>query len=90
MDLINRAIQSFLSDTYGPDIWSVIAREAQVPPGGFEAMLSYDDRLTERVVTAAAARLDRPRESLLEDLGTYLVSHPNRSNGCGGCCALVG
>ncbi len=43
----------------------------------FEAMLSYDDRLTERVVVAAAARLGRSRDSLLEDLGTFLVSHPS-------------
>lgn len=76
--LINRAIQSFLSDTYGPDIWSVIAREARVPPGGFEAMLSYDAGITGDMLDAAESVLDRPREGILEDLGTYLVSHPNR------------
>ena len=46
-------------------------------PDGFEAMLDYDDNLTDRVINAAALRLDRPRDALLEDLGTYLVSHPD-------------
>lgn len=76
--LINRAIQSFLADTYGPDVWAVIAREAQVPVGGFEAMLSYDAGITGAMLIAAESVLDRPREGILEDLGTYLVSHPNR------------
>jgi hypothetical protein len=40
-------------------------------------MLAYDDALTDAVLNAAARALDRPREALLEDLGTYLVSHPN-------------
>jgi hypothetical protein len=49
-----------------------------VPPDGFEPLLRYEDAVTLRLVDAAASRLGRPRESLLEDLGTYLVSHPNR------------
>lgn len=76
--LINRAIQSFLADTYGPEVWAVIAREAQVPVGGFEAMLSYDAAITGDMLAAAESVLDRPREGILEDLGTYLVSHRNR------------
>lgn len=73
--LINRSIEVFLRDTYGAELWLTVAGDAALGFDSFEAMLSYEDRLTERVVTAAAARLDRPRESLLEDLGTYLVSH---------------
>ena len=76
--LINRAIQSFLADTYGAEVWAVIAREAQVPVGGFEAMLSYDVAMTGDMLAAAESVLGRPREGILEDLGTYLVSHPNR------------
>lgn len=40
-------------------------------------MLVYDDDLTEKVVDAACVVLRKPRDMLLEDLGTYLVSHPN-------------
>ena len=76
--LVNRALQCFLRDTFGAESWRDIAADARAPAGGFEPMLRYDDALTARLIAAAAARLDRPRESLLEDLGTYLVSHPNR------------
>ena len=76
--LVNRAVQCFLRDTFGSDAWGDIAADAGAPADGFESMLRYDDTLTLRVIDAATARLDRPRESLLEDLGTYLVSHPNR------------
>lgn len=77
--LINRAIQSFLSDTYGPAVWAVIAREAEVPDAGFEAMLSYDPAITTDMLEAAESVLARPRDGILEDLGTYLVSHSNRN-----------
>ncbi|MDE3027550.1 MAG: heme NO-binding domain-containing protein, partial [Paracoccaceae bacterium] len=36
-----------------------------------------DDALTEAVLNSAANRLARPRDTLLEDMGTYLVSHPH-------------
>ncbi|MFN3972590.1 MAG: heme NO-binding domain-containing protein [Gemmobacter sp.] len=75
--LINRAIQCFLRDTYGADFWATVAREARLGHDGFEPMLTYDPAETDAMIDAASALLHRPRESLLEDLGTYLVSHPN-------------
>ena len=76
--LIYRAIQCFLRDSFGAAVWHDIAAETGVPADGFEPMLRYDDAIAGRMIDAAAARLDRSRDSLLEDLGTYLVSHPNR------------
>ena len=75
--LINKAIQVFLQDSYGPDLWSEVLQRADPGVSGFEAMLRYDDAVTERLVTAAALALDRPPATVLEDLGTYLVSHPH-------------
>lgn len=75
--LINRSIQSFLRDTYGPALWHAVARSARLDFDSFEPMLIYDDSLTDAVLGAAAHHLDRPRDSVLEDLGTYLVSHPH-------------
>ena len=75
--LVNRSIQNFLSDTYGQALWQEVSAAAELGFDGFEPMLSYDDALTEAVLCAAAARLDRGREGVLEDIGTYLVSHPN-------------
>ena len=72
--LMNRAIQGFLRDTYGEDLWARVARTAQLHPDGFEAMLHYDDALTETVLRTAADLLDRSRETILEDIGTWLVS----------------
>ncbi|OYU40046.1 MAG: heme NO-binding protein [Pseudorhodobacter sp. PARRP1] len=75
--LINRSIQCFLRDTYGNAGWSAISAAAGLGFDNFEPLLIYDTALTERVIAAAAGYLQRPRETVLEDLGTYLVSHPN-------------
>jgi hypothetical protein len=75
--LVNRSIQCFLRDTYGQDLWLQVAQDAGLGFDSFETMLSYDDGLTGAVIDAAARRLDRPRDTVMEDLGTYLVSHPN-------------
>ena len=76
--LVNRALQCFLRDTFGTEVWRDIAQAAGAPPDGFEPMLRYPPDLTLAVIAAAARLLDRPREALMEDLGTYLVSNPGR------------
>ncbi|ARC89111.1 heme NO-binding domain-containing protein [Rhodovulum sp. MB263] len=73
--LINRAIHFFLADTYGQQVWAEIVRDAGLERHAFEAMLNYDDDTTEALLGAAGARLGLPQTMLLEDLGTYLVSH---------------
>lgn len=75
--LVNRAIQCFVRDTYGAEAWEDLARRGDLPLAGFEAMFIYDDAVTDRMLEAAVAVLGRPRDTVLEDLGTYLVSHPN-------------
>lgn len=75
--LVNRSIQSFLRDTYGEVVWRQIASDARLGFENFESMLSYKDELTDAVLNASARALERPKEAILEDLGTYLVSHPN-------------
>lgn len=75
--LVNRSIQSFLRDTYGAARWREIAEAAGADPHGFETMLHYDDALTDALLAAAAARLGKSGDALLEDLGIYLVTHPH-------------
>lgn len=77
--LINRSIQCFLRDGWGPAVWEQAARAAGAPPQGFEPLLPYPPEMTDRLLAAAAARLDRDSACLLEDLGTYIVSHPARA-----------
>ena len=76
--LILRAIQSFLRDIWGAGFWQALAADLRLPPQGFEAMLTYDPALGPALLDRAAARLNRSRDSLLEDMGTYLASHPRR------------
>ncbi len=75
--LINRAIQCFVRDTYGPSVWKAVAQSACLPHSNFEPMLLYPLEQTEAAIAATVRVLDRPRDSVLEDMGTYLVSHPN-------------
>lgn len=75
--MVNRAIQCFLRDTYGAQKWHEIAEKADLGFDNFEAMLTYPDQATMDVLSAAACELNKPFEALLEDIGTYLVSHPN-------------
>ena len=77
LGLINRSLQCFLRDSYGPVVWTQVAQRARLGFDDFEPMLRYEDNLTEQVIAAASLVLKRPRETVLEDLGTYLVSHPN-------------
>jgi hypothetical protein len=77
LGFINRAFECFLRDTYGPETWGLVAGAAGLGFDRFEPMLTYDADLTEQVIRGATAVLKRPRDSILEDVGTYLVSHPN-------------
>lgn len=74
--LINRAIQSFVCNTYGDSRWRSVTDAAGLGFSDFEAMLTYEDDLTDNVLAALAVELCRDRSEVLEDLGTYLVSHP--------------
>ncbi|RWR09413.1 heme NO-binding domain-containing protein [Paenirhodobacter populi] len=72
--LINKSVQAFLRDNYGSALWAQVAHRAGIGVEGFEAMLRYDDSLTEHLIDAACAVLDRPRNALLEDIGAHLVT----------------
>ncbi len=76
--LINRSVECFIIDTYGPRTWRDIASRAGAGVASFESLLSYPDPITCRLVETACEVLDKPREILLEDIGTYLVSSPRR------------
>ena len=75
--LINVAIQSFVEDSYGRPVWENVVRTAGLDLRDFEAMLPYPDEVTEAVLGAAASIVENDRSSLLQDLGTYLVTHKN-------------
>lgn len=74
--MINRALQGFLVATYGADIWAEVRSQAGLRFTDFESMLQYDDKLTLDVFDAAMDVLHLPPNALLEDLGTFLITHP--------------
>ena len=76
--LFNRSIQTFLRGTYGRSLWRAVAMDAGISPDGFERMIRYPDAQTHAVLAAASRRLNRTAEALLEDLGTFLLSHPSQ------------
>ncbi|MEP1519938.1 heme NO-binding domain-containing protein [Ascidiaceihabitans sp.] len=75
--LTNRAIQRFVTDSYGIEKWNDAVRWAALDVSDFEAMLTYEDGLTEKAIVGVCFVLDKPRSDVMEDIGTYLVSHPN-------------
>ena len=75
--MVNRALQGFLTATYGPQVWAEVRSQAGLPFDDFEAMLRYGDRLTLQCFEAACQILMKPPNTVLEDLGTWLVTDPN-------------
>ncbi|KMW56804.1 hypothetical protein AIOL_001760 [Candidatus Rhodobacter oscarellae] len=75
--LINRSIQCFVRDSYGVEAWQAVAAAANIGDDGFEALLRYDPAITHAILASAESHLDSPRAMILEDIGSYLVSHPN-------------
>ena len=75
--LINRSIQCFLQDVYGADLWERASRLAGLDEDGVDLLVASDARMTRDLLDHAAPLLGKSQEVLLEDLGTYLVSHPN-------------
>ncbi len=75
--LINRTIQCFAQDTYGEAAWLNAMEVTGLGFAEFEAMLSYDEETPQLVLSALSGLLDVPQDTILEDIGTYLVSHEN-------------
>ena len=74
--LLLRSIQAYTRSTFGPAVWGRVLLAANQPPEGFEPMLSYGQDVLGQVTSAVAAELGRSEDSILEDLGTFLVTDP--------------
>jgi len=75
--LINRAVEGFARDNYGDAFWTSVTQAADLGFSSFESMLPYTRDVTDRVVDGLADALDKSRDEVLEDVGTYLVASPN-------------
>jgi hypothetical protein len=75
--LVNRSIQRFVSDTYGTAQWEHVTRVAGLDFVDFEPMMTYERTYTPALLDAIATVLNRSRPSIMEDIGTYLVTQPD-------------
>lgn len=74
--LVNRSIQLFVCHTYNCETWVTCTEVARIGFSDFEGMMLYEENYTARILDAMTQVLDRPRADLMEDFGTFLVSHP--------------
>ena len=74
--LINKAIETFAIDTYGAQTWLDAVAGSGAGVAEFESMLVYDQAIPERLLAALSRLTGNPRETLLENLGTFLVTSP--------------
>ncbi len=72
---VNHSLQLFICHSYGLDTWKEVMRTAGFDFVEFESMMSYEHHYTTAIVHTATQVLSRPSAELLEDFGTFLVSH---------------
>lgn len=76
--LLLRSLQSYVIDTFGPVAWQEVCGRSGMEVETFEPMLRYDRGTADRIATVAADVLGRPVDTVWEDVGTYLVTNPER------------
>lgn len=74
--LVNTALQGFIVDTYGQSAWEQVRDLAGLDFASFEFMFTYPPDLTTRVIEATARQFDVAPASILEDVGTWIVTNP--------------
>ncbi|MGA0540931.1 heme NO-binding domain-containing protein [Neotabrizicola sp. VNH66] len=74
--LFLRALQGYVTATFGGAQWSDVLAQAGVAGRGFEPLISYRIGLFRDVIRAAGQVLDRPQDMILEDMGTHIVANP--------------
>ncbi|MFP7674302.1 heme NO-binding domain-containing protein [Marivita sp. S0852] len=75
--LIFRTIEAFVTDGFGSERWENALALAGLQGTSFEAMFQYDDAYLPKVLDGCAVSLSRTKSSILEDIGTYLITRQN-------------
>ena len=76
--LLLRSLQSYVIDTFGLESWKRICNATDAKVETFEPMLRYDPGTADRIAQVAADVLGRSVDAVWEDVGTYLVTNPER------------
>ncbi len=72
--MINRGLESFVRRIYGANVWRDVCTFSDLSVHSFEAMLYYDDLITETILDTVGELKNIARADLLEDFGTFIVS----------------
>ena len=71
--MINIALEQLIVEERGQEYWEMVKRKAGFEDLIFTYMESYDDDVTDKLVSVASAELDIEADKLLEDFGAYWV-----------------
>ena len=74
--LFLRALQGYVTLTFGQKAWGRVLARIGFVGEGFEPLLPYDAALLGRVLDATVDVLMRSADMVLEDLGTHIVTNP--------------
>lgn len=74
--MICKSLEAFLIASHGPALWDRVRRKAGLRDLRFETMRTYEDAVFARVLGAAAGVLDQSEASVMEDVGTFICTHP--------------
>jgi hypothetical protein len=77
--MINRGLQSFVHDYYGAGKWEETCVVADLPFYSFESLVHYQDDVTKRLLETLCVVLERNKDEILEDFGTYIVTEERLS-----------
>ena len=79
--VVNNAVQSFVLESQGQDVWERIKNKAGIELESFNSMQSYPDEVTYNLVGAASEILGLDAGIILEEFGKYWVLYASRLDG---------
>lgn len=80
LGVVNKVIESFVSQRYGDKLWADVLVDLSLPGYEFEAMLTYEDGITYDLIDGLAKRQSKMYQDILEDIGGYLVAEDSQAS----------
>lgn len=76
--MVNQAIESMVTEKFGPEAWEAIRERAGVSEPVFVAMKQYPDEVTYSLAGAVSAHLGLPLPEVLHAFGRYWITFAQR------------
>jgi hypothetical protein len=76
--MVNAAIESMVTEKFGPEKWAAVKARAGIEEPMFISMKQYPDSATYALAGAAAEELGMPLPDVLRAFGTYWVDYAKR------------